>query len=87
MELLVAAKLLIAALRRRKVVALAVFLTVPGASLSAYQLAGRRYNAEALLLVGNRSHLAVAILAACACAASYRPRSAGILSAMNRCGR
>jgi polysaccharide biosynthesis transport protein len=52
-ELLLAAKVLIAALRRRKVVALAVFLTVIGASLSAYQLVGRRYNAEALLLVGN----------------------------------
>jgi hypothetical protein len=37
-ELLLAAKLLIAALRRRKVLALAVFLTVLGASLSAYQL-------------------------------------------------
>lgn len=53
MELLLAAKVLIAALRRRKVVALAVFLTVLGASLSAYQLVGRRYKAEALLLVGN----------------------------------
>src|SRR5437879_5674364 len=53
MQLLFAAKVLIAALRRRKVVALAVFLTVLGASLSAYLLAGRRYNAEALLLVGN----------------------------------
>jgi uncharacterized protein involved in exopolysaccharide biosynthesis len=52
-ELLLAAKVLIAALRRRKVVALAVFLTVLAASLSAYQLVGRRYNAEALLLVGN----------------------------------
>ncbi|MEK9284623.1 MULTISPECIES: hypothetical protein [unclassified Bradyrhizobium] len=53
MELLLAAKVLIAALRRRKVVALAVFLTVLAASLFAYQLVGRRYNAEALLLVGN----------------------------------
>ncbi|MFB9266912.1 GumC family protein [Bradyrhizobium erythrophlei] len=53
MELLLAAKVLIAALRRRKVMALAVFLTVLAASLSAYQLVGRRYNAEALLLVGN----------------------------------
>ncbi|OAF07544.1 hypothetical protein AYJ54_00235 [Bradyrhizobium centrolobii] len=53
MELLLAAKLLIAALRRRKVASLAVFLTVLAASLSAYQLVGRRYNAEALLLVGN----------------------------------
>jgi hypothetical protein len=52
-ELLLAAKLLIAALRRRKVLAPAVFLTVLDASLSAYQLVGRRYNAEALLLVGN----------------------------------
>jgi uncharacterized protein involved in exopolysaccharide biosynthesis len=52
-ELLLAAKVLIAALQRRKVVALAVFLTVLAASLSAYQLVGRRYNAEALLLVGN----------------------------------
>jgi polysaccharide biosynthesis transport protein len=52
-ELLLAAKVLIAALRRRKVVALAVFLTVIGASLSAYQLVGRRYNAEALLLIGS----------------------------------
>src|SRR5215468_9675664 len=33
--------------------ALAVFLMVLAASLSAYQLVGRRYNAEALLLVGN----------------------------------
>ena len=38
MELLLAAKVLIAALRRRKVVALAVFLKVLAASLSAYQL-------------------------------------------------
>ena len=53
MQLLVAAKILIAALLRRKVLALAVFLTVLGASLSAYLLVGRRYNAEALLLVGN----------------------------------
>ena len=53
MELLLAAKLLIAAPRRRKVLALAVFLTVLDASFSAYQLVGRRYNAEALLLVGN----------------------------------
>lgn len=53
MELLLATKVLIAALRRRKVVALAVFLTVLAASLFAYQLVGRRYNAEALLLVGN----------------------------------
>jgi uncharacterized protein involved in exopolysaccharide biosynthesis len=52
-ELLLAAKLLIAALRRRKVVTLAVFLTVLAASLSAYQLVGRRYSAEALRLVGN----------------------------------
>jgi uncharacterized protein involved in exopolysaccharide biosynthesis len=52
-QLLLAAKILIAALRRRKVVALAVFLTVLAVSLSAYQLVGRRYNAEALLLVGN----------------------------------
>jgi uncharacterized protein involved in exopolysaccharide biosynthesis len=52
-ELLLAAKVLIAALRRRKLVALAVFLTVLAASLSSYQLVGRRYNAEALLLVGN----------------------------------
>jgi polysaccharide biosynthesis transport protein len=52
-ELLLAAKVLIAALWRRKFLALAVFLTVLGASLSAYQLVGRRYNAEALLLVGN----------------------------------
>jgi uncharacterized protein involved in exopolysaccharide biosynthesis len=34
--------------------AFAVFLTVLGASLSAYLLVGRRYDAEALLLVGNR---------------------------------
>ena len=53
MELLFAARVLIAALRRRKVVALTVFLTVLGASLSAYLLVGRRYDAEALLLVGN----------------------------------
>jgi uncharacterized protein involved in exopolysaccharide biosynthesis len=52
-ELLLAAKLLIAALRRRKVLARAVFLTVLGASLSAYQLVGRRYGADALLRVGN----------------------------------
>jgi hypothetical protein len=52
-QLLFAAKILIAALRRRKVLALAVFLTDHGASVSAYLLVGRRYNAEALLLVGN----------------------------------
>jgi uncharacterized protein involved in exopolysaccharide biosynthesis len=52
-ELLFAARVLIAALRRRKVVALTVFLTVLGASLSAYLLVSRRYDAEALLLVGN----------------------------------
>ena len=53
MELLFAAKLLTAALRRHKVVAFAVLLTVLGASLSAYLLVGRRYDAEALLLVGD----------------------------------
>ena len=47
------AKVLIAALRRRKRVALVVFLTVVGAFLSTYLLIGRRYEAEALLLVGN----------------------------------
>jgi uncharacterized protein involved in exopolysaccharide biosynthesis len=52
-ELLFAAKVLFAALRRRKVVALAVFLTVLSVSLSAYLLVGRRYDAEAMLLVGN----------------------------------
>ena len=53
MELLLAAQIQIAALWRRKSLALAVFLTVLGVSLSAYQFVGRRYNAEALLLVGN----------------------------------
>jgi polysaccharide biosynthesis transport protein len=52
-ELLAAARVVIAALRRRKVVALTVFLTVLGAFLSTYLLIGRRYEAEALLLVGN----------------------------------
>jgi uncharacterized protein involved in exopolysaccharide biosynthesis len=52
-EPLFAAKILFAALRRRKGVALAVFLTVLGAFLSTYLLVGRRYQAEALVLVGN----------------------------------
>jgi polysaccharide biosynthesis transport protein len=52
-ELLIAAKVLIAALRRQKIIAATVFLAVFGTTLSVYMLIGERYQAEALLLVGN----------------------------------
>jgi polysaccharide biosynthesis transport protein len=52
-EILFIGKVLIAALWRRKIAALASFLVVVVSALSVYMLVGKRYEAEALLLVGN----------------------------------
>jgi uncharacterized protein involved in exopolysaccharide biosynthesis len=74
-ELLLAAKVLIAALRRRKVVALAVFLTVLGASLSAYQQVGRRYDVEAQLRLAMVSRVRNLVASSTPAASSTLPVS------------